>query len=168
MARGGKGKCFPRAVQKFTISPWLPEQSYITSTKYKKKNRQETERKKEGWERKEGGGRESRWCHAFHSKRKKTSRSSQHTNITHFSEMPRRWATATTQSSDFQQMWQTGLIWHREGEEEKRKEGGDVGQNSTSGFYQTKTDVESAAAAAAFKPRLACYESWITISGQPF
>ena len=42
---------------------------------------------------------------------------------------------------------------------EKRKEGGE-GQNSTSGFYQTETDVESAAAAAAaFKPTLVCYQS---------
>lgn len=43
----------------------------------------------------------------------------------------------------FQQMWQTDLIWHLR--KEKRKEGG--GQNSTSGFYQTKSDVESAGAA---------------------
>ncbi len=62
----------------------------------------------------------------------------------------------------FQPMWQTGLIWHPR--EEKRKEGGGEGLNSTSGFYQIKTDVESAAAAA-FKPWLACYKARITITG---
>lgn len=32
-----KGKCFPHAVQRFTISPWLPRHGYITSEHVRKK-----------------------------------------------------------------------------------------------------------------------------------
>lgn len=76
-----KGKCFLHAVQRFTISPWLPRHSYITSEHVRKKKAGDR-KKKEGKDRREreirGGGKETRWCHAFHSKRRRSSQQGKH------------------------------------------------------------------------------------------
>lgn len=174
-----RGKCFLQAVQRFTISPWLPEHSYITANMwkkkrtYEKKKRQEAE-KKEGKDRREGvkrgGGKESRWCHAFHSKRWGSSQQGKHTNITRFFKLLVR---ARCRGAERQPQCRPRISadvanWPYLASQGRKKEGRRRrGPKFHIRFLSNKADVESA---AAFKLRPASYKSWVTISGgdQPF
>lgn len=102
-----KGKCcLHKAKKRFTISPWLPRQTYITVNIWKQKKVQENLNEGTIEEREK---KETRWCHGFHSKRTRSSQQGKRTNtrlffplLSHsFSLMWRLWKAATKQPSSF-------------------------------------------------------------------
>lgn len=141
VARGGKGEMLSaQGKKRFTISPWLPRQTYITVNIWKQKKVQENLNEGTIEEREK---KETRWCHGFHSKRTRSSQQGKRTNTKLFfpfclilsvscGDSERQLQSSPRVSADV-------ATWPYLASQERggggRKEGGE-GQNSTSGFYQ--------------------------------
>lgn len=159
-----KGKCcLHKAKKRFTISPWLPRQTYITVNIWKQKKVQENKKKREGTI-EEREKKETRWCHGFHSKRTRSSQQGKRTNtklffplLSHsFGLMWRLWKAATKQPSSFSRCGNLALfgIPGKGGRKERGRR-----RPKFHIRFLSKTDLESAAGFKAQRERR------ITISG---